>query len=157
MILFRFQIITAVLEIWKRNKIITERPPVHTMPAWKPSEDGTKWKRNSYRYQMKTELYPASCEHLSIRNRIMTVPGQWCRFQVIPASCERGLKQMFRNGTYCFSNEQYAISCRCLHASLLQWELTILEVISLSRVCVNKKNVNSNWKRCFLCGFSPPT
>ena len=40
---------------------------------------------------MKTELYPASCEHLSIRNRIMTVPGQWCRFQVIPASCERGL------------------------------------------------------------------
>ena len=40
---------------------------------------------------MKTELYPASCEHLSIRNRIITVPGQWCRFQVIPASCERGL------------------------------------------------------------------
>ena len=40
---------------------------------------------------MKTELYPASCEHLSIRNRIMTVPDQWCRFQVIPASCERGL------------------------------------------------------------------
>ena len=31
-------------------------------------------------------------EHLSIRNRIMTVPGQWCRFQIIPASCERGLK-----------------------------------------------------------------
>ena len=40
--------------IWKRNKIITERPPVHTMPAWRPSEDGTKWKRNSYRYEMKT-------------------------------------------------------------------------------------------------------
>ena len=78
--------------IWKRNRIITERPPVHTMPEWKPSEDGTKWKRNSYRCEMKTELHPASCEHSSIRNRIMTVPGQWCRFQVILASCERALK-----------------------------------------------------------------
>ena len=25
----------------------------------------------------------------------MTVPGQWCRFQVIPASCERGLSLGF--------------------------------------------------------------
>ena len=41
---------------------------------------------------MKTELYPASCEHLSIRNRIVTVPSQWCCFQLIPASCERGLR-----------------------------------------------------------------
>ena len=86
--------------IWKRNKIITERSPVHTMPVWNHlktvrNENGTligvKWKRNSYWCEMKTELYPASCEHLSIRNGIMTVPGQWCRFQVIPASCERGL------------------------------------------------------------------
>ena len=60
--------------------------------AWKPSEYGMKWERNSCRYEMKTELYPASCEHLSICNRIMTVPGQWCDFQVIPASCERGLR-----------------------------------------------------------------
>ena len=87
---FRLRSHDAVM-IWKRNKIITERPPIHTMPAWKSSEDGTKWKRNSCRYEMKTELYPASFEHLSIRNRIITVPGQWCRFQLIPASCERGL------------------------------------------------------------------
>ena len=34
---------------------------------------------------------PASCERFSIRYRIMPVPGQWCRFQIILASCERGL------------------------------------------------------------------
>ena len=34
---------------------------------------------------------PASCERLSIRNRIVPVPGQWRRFPVIPASCEWGL------------------------------------------------------------------
>ena len=35
----------------------------------------------------------ASCEHFSIRNKIMPVPGQWCHCQIIPASCEcqRGL------------------------------------------------------------------
>ena len=35
---------------------------------------------------------PASCEHLSTRNRIMPVPGQWCRFQIISALCELGLE-----------------------------------------------------------------
>ena len=30
----------------------------------------------------------AWCECLPIRNRIMPVPGQWCRFQTIPASCK---------------------------------------------------------------------
>ena len=35
---------------------------------------------------------PASCERLSICNRIMQVPGHWCRFQIILASsCEQGL------------------------------------------------------------------
>ena len=34
---------------------------------------------------------PTSCERFSTRNRIMPVPGQWCRSQIIPASCERGL------------------------------------------------------------------
>ena len=56
----------------------------------------TIWRR----YEMKTELLSVWNENgtlsgivwtLTIRNRIMTVPGQWCRFQVIPASCERGL------------------------------------------------------------------
>ena len=88
---------------------------VHRMPLW--FENGTKSLRKGLLFtrcqhenhlktvrneigtligmkiEMKTELYPASCEHLSIRNRIMTVPGQWCRFKVIPASCERGLRK----------------------------------------------------------------
>ena len=33
----------------------------------------------------------ASCERFPIRNRIIPVPGQWCRFQIIPESCERGI------------------------------------------------------------------
>ena len=85
------------------------------MPAWKPSEDGTKWKWNSCRYEMKTELYPASCEHLSIRNRIITVPGQWCRFQLIPASCERGLKRFHKNEMF-FSFLKGNTARKCLMA-----------------------------------------
>ena len=36
---------------------------------------------------------PASCERLSNRNRTMPVPSHWCCFQIIPASCGRGLSQ----------------------------------------------------------------
>ena len=77
--------------IWKRNKIITKgllftRCRHENLLKTVRNENGTLIGN-----EMKTELYPASCEHLSIRNRIMTVPSQWCRFQVIPASCERGL------------------------------------------------------------------
>ena len=47
-----------------------------------------------YRKVRSTEFvsYRLSCERLSIRNRIMPLPGQWCRFQTIPASCEQSLK-----------------------------------------------------------------
>ena len=48
-----------------------------------------------------------------------------------PPSVLLGLKQEYRDGTDCFNNEQYAISLSCWHASLLQWKLTILKVISL--------------------------
>ena len=49
--------------IWKRNKIITDRSPVHMMPAWKLLENGMEWKRNACRYEMKTEPFLSSCKH----------------------------------------------------------------------------------------------
>ena len=49
--------------IWKRNKIVTDRPPVHTIPAWKSLENGMKWKRNACRYGTNTEPFLSSCEH----------------------------------------------------------------------------------------------
>ena len=49
--------------IWKRNKVITDRPPVHTMPAWKSLENGMEWKRDACRYEAKTEPFLSSCEY----------------------------------------------------------------------------------------------
>ena len=97
---------------WKRNAYLHETktepflsPCQHPMPVGfhdsatsrlitQRNKAGTIWC-----YQLSTKkgavkricFIPASCERFSVRNRILPVPGQWCRFQIIPASCERGL------------------------------------------------------------------
>ena len=42
--------------IWERNKIITDRPPVHTVTALKSFENGAKLKLNAFQFETKTSL-----------------------------------------------------------------------------------------------------
>ena len=42
---------TLLTMIWERNKIITDRPPVHTVTALKSFENGAKLKRNAFQFE----------------------------------------------------------------------------------------------------------
>ena len=47
---------TMLTMIWGQNKIITDRPPVHTVTASKSFENGAKLKRNAFQFETKTSL-----------------------------------------------------------------------------------------------------
>ena len=47
---------TLLTVIWERNKIITNKPPVHTVTASKSFENGAKLKRNAFQSETNTSL-----------------------------------------------------------------------------------------------------